>query len=579
MPYISYISGPVVRVSLDGEKASLYELAFVGEAGLIAEVVEVSKNEAVLQVYENSEGLKLKESVKFTGEMFCAHLGPGLLGSVFDGIQRPLDKIGEKIQKGLMLYSLDKERRWHFKPVKKVGDEVLPGECVGEVRERGLIHKIMLPSDTKGVIEYISCEGEYGIKEEILRLENGFSMSMVQKVPLRIPREFKSRESSYEPLLTGQRIIDFLFPVAKGGAASIPGGFGTGKTILQQTLAKWSDADVIVYVGCGERGNEMTEVLEEFPELSDPRSGKKLIDRTVLIANTSDMPVSARGASILLGLTIAEYYRDMGYHVALMADSTSRWAEAMREISGRMNELPAEEGFPAYLASSIAAIYERAGMVETLDSNRGSVTIIGAVSPPGGDLSEPVTRNTRRYTNAFWALDRELASSRFFPAINYNQSYSAYANILKEWWDRVDENASALREWMLWVLQKDSSLQKIVKLLGTEALPEEQKLLVETASLIKEIFLQQNAFDAIDAYSTPERIIKMAKIICTIQRVWQKCYKQRRIPVEVLKSQPVVSEFARAKFEIKNEELEKYDEIEQRVIKSFDKLIEEYGRK
>ncbi|BBG66309.1 V-type ATP synthase subunit A [Hydrogenimonas sp.] len=577
MAYISYISGPVLKAALEGESVKLYELAFAGEASLVAEVVEVSQNEAVLQVYENSEGMKLKEPVRFSGEMFCAHLGPGLLGSVFDGIQRPLDKIGDKIEKGSTVYALDTGRAYRFRPLVLRGRMVGPGEFVGEVEEFGLLHRLMLPADVEGEVEYIAPEGEYTVKEEILRLRGGFSMSMVQKMPLRTPRGFIGRESVKEPLLTGQRIIDFLFPIAKGGAASIPGGFGTGKTILQQTLAKWSDADVIVYVGCGERGNEMTEVLEEFPQLSDPRSGKKLIERTVLIANTSDMPVSARGASILLGLTIAEYYRDMGYHVALMADSTSRWAEAMREISGRLNELPAEEGFPAYLASSIAAIYERAAMVETLGGGHGSVTIIGAVSPPGGDLSEPVTRNTRRYTSAFWALDRELASSRFFPAINYSRSYSAYAEMLKEWWMQREEDAAALREWMLSLLQEDASLQKIVKLLGSEALPEEQKLTVEAASLVKEVFLQQNAFDDIDAYSPPQRIVKMASIIKTIQQLWIRCHKEERIPVDVLKRQPVIAEFVRSKYEIPNSELNRYDELRERIVESYERLAREYS--
>ncbi len=578
MAYISYISGPVVRAVLEGEAAKLYELAFVGSASLVAEVVDVSRDEAVLQVYENSEGMRLKEPVRFSGEMFSAYLGPGLLGTVFDGIQRPLNKMGEKIEKGTALYALDTETKYRFTPLVSAGERVGPGEYIAEVEEFGFIHRLMLPPDREGVVAYIAPAGEYTVKEEIVRLEGGFSMSMVQKMPLRIPRSFAERESPKVPLLTGQRIIDFLFPLAKGGAASIPGGFGTGKTILQQTLAKWSDADVIVYVGCGERGNEMTEVLEEFPQLNDPATGKKLMERTVLIANTSDMPVSARGASILLGLAIAEYYRDMGYHVALMADSTSRWAEAMREISGRLNELPAEEGFPAYLASSIAAIYERAAMVGTLGGKKGSVTLIGAVSPPGGDLSEPVTRNTRRYTNAFWALDRELASARFFPAINYSQSYSGYAESLKEWWMAVDEEAPALREWMLSLLQEDARLQKIVKLLGTEALPEEQRLIVEIASLVKEVFLQQNAFDDIDAYSPPQRVLKMALMIKTIQQQWVRCHKEGRIPVEVLKSMPVIEAFVRAKYEISNEDLERYDELHERIVKSYEKLLQEYGR-
>ncbi len=576
MPSITSISGPVIRVRLEGAKAELYELAFAGEDALVAEVVEVTREEAVLQVYESSEGMRLGEPVKLTGELFSAHLAPGLLGTVFDGIQRPLSLLGERIAKGTSLDPLDKERRWHFTPLVKKGERVAAGAFIGEVREYGLRHKIMLPHDRSGSVSYIAPKGEYGVTDEILRLEDGFSMGMVQKMPLRIPRPFLERESSAEPLLTGQRIIDFLFPIAKGGAASIPGGFGTGKTVLQQTLAKWCDADVIIYVGCGERGNEMTEVLEEFPQLSDPRTGKRLIERTVLIANTSDMPVSARGASILLGLTIAEYYRDMGLHVALMADSTSRWAEAMREISGRMNELPAEEGFPAYLASSIAAIYERASLVRTLGGERGSVTIIGAVSPPGGDLSEPVTRNTRRYTNAFWALDRELASARFFPAINYTQSYSGYAESLKKWWISVDEEAPALREWMLSLLQEDSRLQKIVKLLGTEALPEEQRLVVEIASLVKEVFLQQNAFDEVDAYSTPGKIVEMAKVLRTIEEAWRRCHRAK-IPVEVLRTRPVIAEFVRSKYEITNREAGRYEQMRERITGEYEALEREYG--
>ena len=578
MPHITYISGPVVKVALEGYGAKLYELAFVGEAGLVAEVVEVTKHEAVLQVYESSEGLKLREPVRLVGEMFKVYLGPGLLGAVFDGIQRPLEEIGERIARGLSVTPLDESKRWRFKPLKKPGDALRGGDSFAEVRERGLVHRLMIPPDESGTVEWIAPEGDYRVKETLIRLEGGFSTGMVQTMPLRVPRPFRRRLSPDIPLLTGQRIIDFLFPLAKGGAASIPGGFGTGKTILQQTLAKWSDADIIVYVGCGERGNEMTEVLEEFPELDDPHTGRRLIDRTVLIANTSDMPVSARGASILLGLAIAEYYRDMGYHVALMADSTSRWAEAMREISGRMNELPAEEGFPAYLASRIAAIYERAAAVETLDGRNGSVSIIGAVSPPGGDLSEPVTRNTRRYTNAFWSLDRELASSRFFPAINYNQSYSAYARTIVSWWSSVDEEAAELRAWMKATLQEDASLQKIVKLLGTEALPEEQKLTVETASLIKEVFLQQNAFDEIDAYSTPERMVKMAKILREIHRMWSLCLSRAHVPVEVLRNEPVISEFVRSKFEIPNDETARYDTLLEKIVERYETLVETYGK-
>jgi len=579
MPRITHISGPVVRVALEEYAAGLYEIAYVGAMGLVAETVEVTREEAVLQVFEASEGLRLGEPVRFGGSMFSVRLGPGLLGSVFDGIQRPLERLGTIIARGTSVPPLDREKRWAFRPLKKEGDALGGGEYFAEVSEGELTHRLMLPFSRSGTVRFIAPEGEYTSEETVLRLDDGFETGMIQEVPLRIPRPFKTRLSPDQPLLTGQRIIDFLFPMARGGSASIPGGFGTGKTILQQTLAKWCDADVIIYVGCGERGNEMTEVLEEFPRLRDPRSGRPLMERTVLIANTSDMPVSARGASILLGLAIGEYYRDMGYHVALMADSTSRWAEAMREISGRMNELPAEEGFPAYLASRIAAVYERAAIVETLGGPRGSVSIIGAVSPPGGDLSEPVTRNTRRYTSAFWSLDRELASARFFPAINDTASYSAYGKTLERWWKNTDEESGDLRQWMLGLLREDASLQKIVKLLGTEALPEHQKLTVETAALVREVFLQQDAFDPVDAFSSPERIVWMARLLREIHRLWLLGLEQGRIPVEVLRGEALISEFIRSKFEIDNAGAERYySELQTQLRKRYEILLETYTR-
>ncbi|MGB6020666.1 MAG: V-type ATP synthase subunit A, partial [Sulfurimonadaceae bacterium] len=398
-----------------------------------------------------------------------------------------------------------------------------------------------------------------------------------QRWPVRIPRPFKERVLSGKPMITGQRIIDFLFPISEGGSASIPGGFGTGKTILQQTLAKWSDADIIVYIGCGERGNEMTEVLQEFPELEDPKSGKRLIERTVLIANTSDMPVSAREASIYMGLTIAEYFRDMGYTVALMADSTSRWAEAMRELSGRMNELPAEEGFPSYLASRIASVYERAGAVKTLGNSSGAVTMIGAVSPPGGDFSEPVTRYTQRFTSVFWALDKELANARFYPSINHLLSHSAYAETVKQWWETSYPGWEELRLWLIELLQRDEKLQRIVKLLGSEALPEDQKLTLFMADLVKEFFLQQNAFDEIDMHASPAKQMRMAEALQALHRWWERCYSQKGIPVTLLKEQPVVQELLFARMGVPNSETVWFEAWNQRMQEQYETLLLTFG--
>jgi len=577
MAYITYISGPVVKAKLEKEKVNLYELSYVGKDQLIGEVVELKPKEAIIQVYENTEGLKLKEPVTFSGSMLSAELGAGLLGNVFDGIQRPLNKLTETIKKGVKIPSLNREKKWEFKPTVKKGELIKKGKIIGEVLEGNFIHKIIFNEKKEGKIKFIAEKGKYKLEDIILELEDGTTQTLIQKHPVRIPREIKKRIKPEIPLITGQRIIDFLFPISKGGTASIPGGFGTGKTILQQTLAKWSDADIIVYIGCGERGNEMTEVLEEFPQIEDPKTGKKLIERTILIANTSDMPVSARESSIYMGITIAEYYRDMGYHVALMADSTSRWAEAMREISGRLNELPVEEGFPAYLSSKIGSVYERAGFVETISNQKGSLSIIGAVSPPGGDFSEPVTRHTRKFTSAFWVLDKELANARIYPAINYTLSYSSYVDVVKDWWEQIDKEWYQLRKWLVLILQEDDKLQRIVKLLGSEAIPEDQKLIVETANIIKEVFLQQNAFDPVDMYCPPERQIKMAKIIKTIFELWKKAFETKNIPVKILKSQKVISEFIKSKFEITNEEIKKYNELEKKIIETYENLISTYG--
>ncbi len=578
MAGIISIWGPIVKVSIEDESVRIQDVAYVGEAGLIGEVIERDRQSATVQVYEETEGLKLEEKVVFTGLMLSAELGPGLLGSIYDGIQRPLKLAGIQIQKGVKIDPLDKKKLWHFVPSVKVGDRLKAGELMGIAKdESNFEYRIMIPADKSGSVSSVVKEGEYRLEDTLLELDDGEKLSMLQRWPVRISRPFQKRVSSGKPMITGQRIIDFLFPISEGGSASIPGGFGTGKTILQQTLAKWSDADIIVYIGCGERGNEMTEVLREFPELEDPKTGKRLIERTVLIANTSDMPVSAREASIYMGLTIAEYFRDMGYTVALMADSTSRWAEAMRELSGRMNELPAEEGFPSYLASRIASVYERAGAVETLGGSKGALTMIGAISPPGGDFSEPVTRYTQRFTSVFWALDKELANARFYPSINHVLSHSAYAKSVTAWWESISSDWSALRLWLIEVLQRDEKLQRIVKLLGTEALPEDQKLTLFMADLVKEFFLQQNAFDEVDMYASPEKQIEMAKALRDLHQYWERCFDEKGIPVTLLKEQEVVQELLFARQGVSNGELEWFAKWHTRMAKQYETLLLTFG--
>jgi len=578
MAKIISISGPIVKVELEGEVVRIQDVAYVGNAGLTGEVTQRDRQSALIQVYEETEGLKLGETVTFTGEMLSAMLGPGLLGSIYDGIQRPLYLAGVRMQKGLKLDPLSSEKKWLFVPAAKAGEKLDAGKTIGHVSGAdGFEYRMMMPPDKNGVLKTVLPQGEYRMNDVLAELEDGQKLTMVQRWPIRIARPFKERVASVKPMITGQRIIDFLFPISEGGSASIPGGFGTGKTILQQTLAKWSDADIIVYIGCGERGNEMTEVLQEFPRLEDPKSGKRLIERTVLIANTSDMPVSAREASIYMGLTIAEYFRDMGYTVALMADSTSRWAEAMRELSGRMNELPAEEGFPSYLASRIASVYERAGAVETLGGDRGALTMIGAVSPPGGDFSEPVTRFTQRFTSVFWALDKELANARFYPSINHLQSHSAYAKSVKSWWESVSPDWEALRIWLIEMLQQDEKLQRIVKLLGTEALPEDQKLTLFMADLIKEFFLQQNAFDEVDMYASPQKQIQMAKALKALYEWWVRCFEAKGIPVAILQEQPTVQELLFSRQGVKNDALEWFEQWHERMEAQYETLLLTFG--
>ena len=510
------IAGPVVTaVNLD---AHMYDVVRVGNEALMGEVIKIQGDNVIIQVYEDTSGIKPGEPVSNTGLSLAVELGPGLLTSIYDGIQRPLEvlvnKMGNFIERGVSAPGLSHEKKWTFKPLVKAGDKAEPGKILGEVQETNIVHKIMLPPNAKpGVIKTIK-SGDFTIDEIIYVLEDGREFPMIQRWPVRVPRPVKEKKNPTIPLITGQRILDGLFPIAKGGTAAIPGPFGSGKTVTQQQLAKWSDAEIVVYIGCGERGNEMTEVLTEFPHLEDPKSGKPLMERTVLIANTSNMPVAAREASVYTGITIAEYFRDMGYDVSLMADSTSRWAEAMREISSRLEEMPGEEGYPAYLAARLSEFYERAGLVETLNGDSGSVSVIGAVSPPGGDFSEPVTQNTLRIVKVFWALDAKLSQRRHFPAINWLNSYSLYLEALHDYYDKeVSPDWNKIRSWAMEVLQKEAELQEIVQLVGSDALPESEQVTIEVARMIREIFLQQNAYDPVDTFCDMKKQYDMMKAI------------------------------------------------------------------
>lgn len=519
---VTMISGPVLQAR-PASVFSMNELVEVGKERLVGEVISLDGELATIQVYENTSGLKPGSTVKGQGMPLYVELGPGLIGGIFDGVQRPLLRLkqewGDFIHRGKLGSSLDRDRLWSFTPLHRPGDEITAGAVLGEVEESELItHRVLIPPGIEGKLESIAAAGQYTLDDVIAKVitlsGQTQQIHLLQRWPVRTTRPSLERFVPSEPLITGQRVIDTFFPLAKGGTAAIPGGFGTGKTITQHQLTKWTDADIIVYIGCGERGNEMTGVLVDLPQLLDPRSRRPLIERTILIANTSDMPVAAREASIYTGITIAEYYRDMGYDVALMADSTSRWAEALREISGRLEEMPAEEGFPAYLAGRLAAFYERAGQVTTLGGDKGSVTLIGAVSPPGGDFSEPVTMHTKRFVQCFWALDKDLAGARYFPAINYLQSYSGYDAVIEPWWrENVDPQWLALKEKAMTVLQEDEKLQNIVKLLGEEALPDDQKRIIEGARLIKNDFLQQSAFDPVDTYAAPQKQFLLLQLI------------------------------------------------------------------
>ena len=500
----------------------MYEVVRVGDERLMGEVIEIEGEKSIIQVYEDTSGIRPGEPVERTGQTLSVQLGPGLLKQIYDGIQRPLPSLEEVmgvfITRGVDADGLDLEKEWDFTPTVEVGAEVSGGDIIGEVEETSTItHRIMVPPGKGGTVKSIE-SGSFNVKQTVCTLADGTELQMMQEWPVRAPRPFKQKYAPDTPLVTGTRILDFLFPLAKGGTAGIPGPFGSGKTVTQQSLAKFSDAQLVVYIGCGERGNEMTEVLEEFPELEDPNTGKPLMERTVMIANTSNMPVAAREASVYTGVTIAEYFRDMGYDVALMADSTSRWAEAMREISSRLEEMPGEEGYPAYLSSRLAEFYERAGRVETLAGDDGSVSVIGAVSPPGGDISEPVSQGTLRIVKVFWGLDASLARQRHFPAINWLSSYSLYPQSLDGWFrENIGSDYPEVRTEVSSLLQTEAELQEIVQLVGSDALPIDQQLTLEVARMIREYFLSQNAFHAVDAYSAVEQQYKMAKAILEFQ--------------------------------------------------------------
>jgi V/A-type H+-transporting ATPase subunit A len=563
-------------------QAVMHELVQVGTEGLIGEIIRLEGDRATIQVYQNTSGLKLNEVVLGTGNPLSVELAPGLVGNVFDGIQRPLELLrtmtGPFIKRVHAVPPLSRDKKWGFTPKAKVGAPLIGGDIVGAVAETDLIeHSILVPPNQQGKLLQIAPKGDYTITETIATLESDdekTELQMLQKWPVRKPRANKRRLSPSTPLITGQRVIDTFFPIAKGGSAAIPGGFGTGKTITQQQLAKWSDADLIIYVGCGERGNEMVDVLTSFPKLTDPTTGQPLMERTILIANTSNMPVSAREASIYTGITIAEYYRDMGYAVALMADSTSRWAEALREVSGRLEEMPAEEGFPSYLPSRLAEFYERTGVVETLGSgNRvGSICAIGAVSPPGGDFSEPVTQHTKRFTRVFWALDAELADARHYPSINWMQSYSGYINELNDWWRTyVDKEWGNYREEAMRILQAEDDLKNIVKLVGPEALPDKQRLILETARIIRVAFLQQNALDPVDTFCSPQKQFRMLKIIVEFHKLAERVVG-RGAPIFKVTQLSVIQEIMRMKTSVPNDKLELLEDLEGRMHKHFEEL-------
>jgi V/A-type H+/Na+-transporting ATPase subunit A len=579
---IVWVSGPAVKA--DGmSSAKMYETVEVGESKLIGEVIRLTGDVAFIQVYESTSGLRPGEPVVGTGQPLSVLLGPGIIGKIYDGIQRPLEEIAKKsgafISKGIATTPIDLKKKYHFKPTLKTGDNVKAGTIIGTVEETPLLtHSILVPPDSRGgkVID-ISSEGDYDLEQMVSTIENNGMKSQIKmyhKWPVRKPRPYTERFDPTVPLITGQRVIDTYFPIAKGGTGAIPGGFGTGKTVTLHQIAKWADSKVVVYIGCGERGNEMTEVLVEFPHLIDPRSNRPLMERTVLVANTSNMPVAAREASIYTGVTMAEYYRDMGMDVVLVADSTSRWAEALREMSGRLEEMPAEEGYPSYLASRLAEFYERAGRVRALGSpdRSGSVTIVGAVSPSGADFTEPVTTHTIRFIKTFWALDTRLAYSRHYPSINWMQSYSGYLEDVSKWWtDNISPDWYKLRAESYNILQREDTLKEIVRLLGPEALPDEEKLVLEMARMIKIGILQQNSFDKVDTYCGPEKQLKLVQLMVKFYNESLKSLKEG-VPLSDIRSLPIIPSLLKAKFEIPDEQVSKLNELESKMDTQFKEI-------
>jgi V/A-type H+-transporting ATPase subunit A len=558
----------------------------VGEMGLVGEVVRLVGDSATLQVYEDTTMLRPGAPVLLTGEPLSVWLGPGVIGSIFDGIQRPLPAIqalsGAWIRRGERVAPLDEQRQWPFEPLVKTGQEIAAGQPIGQVAETPLVlHRVLVPPGVVGRVASVVGAGDYTLREPLVLVETPKGrreLGMLQSWPVRVPRPIRERLRITEPLLTGQRVIDTFFPLGKGGCAAVPGGFGTGKTIIQHQLAKWSDADIIVFIGCGERGNEMTEVLREFPRLEDPRSGRSLMERTILIANTSNMPVAAREVSIYTGITLAEYYRDMGLSVAVFADSTSRWAEALRELAARLEEMPAEEGFPASLPTRLAQFYERGGAVTTLAGDRASVSIVGAVSPPGGDFSEPVTQHTRRFIRCFWALDTELANARHYPSIHWLHSYSEYVEDVSTWWKKQAPDWIDLRTEALTLLQREDRLQQIVKLVGSDVLPDGQRLILFIAEILKDGFLTQNSFDENDMYCTPERQVAILRIILTLFRKGRDLI-QNGVPRARIRAMPSVPQILRAKTAFSNSDLGKLKDLEKEVMEEIEGLANEYAKK
>jgi len=578
-----WISGPVVRAR-GSRHVGMLELVEVGDERLVGEVIGLDGDIITAQVYEETSGMQPGAPMFGTGLPLSVELGPGLIQSIYDGVQRPLPLIekamGSFISRGARFDPISREKTWKYTSQVKVGDEVKGGMILGIAMETDTFeHRVMVHPDDAGTITWVAADGEYTVTEPIAKLKTGKEekeLIMLQRWPVRRPRPFVKRRPANTPLITGQRVLDTFFPIAKGGAAGIPGPFGSGKTVTQHSIAKWADAQVIVYIGCGERGNEMTEVLQEFPHLVDPRSGRPLMERTVLIANTSNMPVAAREASIYTGITIAEYYRDMGYSVALMADSTSRWAEALREVSGRLEEMPAEEGYPAYLAGRLAEFYERAGYVDNLNGTEGSVSIVGAVSPPGGDFSEPVTQHTKRFIRCFWALDKSLASARHFPSINWLDSYSEYVEDVADWWrEKVGKDWLGMRNHAMELLSEESRLSQIVKLVGPDALPDAERMVLETSRLIREGILQQNAMDTVDAYSSIEKQIRMLELVLYFHERGMNIVK-RGAPISLIHDLPVVDTLIRMKSVVSNEELNKFEDIQSAIDEQMSQLDAEY---